>query len=275
EYDRQADALLAGWQAGDRGAIETVRSNLPKLLRDDVRWLAKKMSEDELRITPIDRADVRLALARWYTFQDWERLEDYGAAVRVDGSPVHRFESAVEAVVEGAPSGRRAMLSRDPDLVRSRSTRATPHDPPEHRATLLHYVAANGVEGHRQKSPANAVAIATMLLEAGAEADAFADMYGGQCTTMNMLVSSSYPADAGGQVPLVHTLLDYGSAVDGPGHGAWVSPLNTALVFGYVKAAEALVQRGARVETIFAAAGLGRADDVRRMLANASPEDRH
>src|SRR5262249_21603648 len=157
---------------------------LPKLLRDDVRWLAKKMSEDELRITPIDRADVRLALARWYTFQDLERLEDYVAAVRVDGSAVHRFETAAEAVVEADAAGIRASLSRDPALRRCRSTRATPHDPPEHRAPLLHYVAANGVEGHRQKSPANAVAIATMLLEAGAEADAFADMYGGQCTTM-------------------------------------------------------------------------------------------
>ena len=46
-------------------------------------------------------------------------------------------------------------------------------------ATLLHYVGANGVEGYRQQSPPNAVAIARLLLDAGAEVDAFAGMYGG------------------------------------------------------------------------------------------------
>ena len=35
--------------------------------------------------------------------------------------------------------------------------------------------------------------IAKMLLEAGAEPDALANMYGGECTTMSMLVSSCHP----------------------------------------------------------------------------------
>ena len=51
-------------------------------------------------------------------------------------------------------------LRRDPDLVRARSSRVCCFDPPVHRATLLHYVAANGVERHRQKTPSNAVEIA-------------------------------------------------------------------------------------------------------------------
>ena len=41
-----------------------------------------------------------------------------------------------------------------------------------HRATLLHYVGANGVEDYRQRSPQNAVAVAEALLAAGAEVDA-------------------------------------------------------------------------------------------------------
>src|SRR5437660_1546362 len=80
------------------------------------------------------------------------------------------------------------------ELVRARSTVVTHHDPPMHRATLLHYIAANGVEGYRQKTPKNAVDVAKMLLNAGAEADALAGMYGGRCTTMSMLVSSCHPA---------------------------------------------------------------------------------
>ena len=82
------------------------------------------------------------------------------------------FESAVEAVIAGDLATLESLLKNHPELVRARSLR-------EHRATLLHYVAANGVEDYRQKSPKNAVAVAQMLLRAGAEADALADMYGG------------------------------------------------------------------------------------------------
>ena len=88
-----------------------------------------------------------------------------------------------------------------------------------------------------------------MLLEASAEVDALADLYGGQCTTMSMLVSSGHPAKAGVQVALVETLLDFGAAVDAQGSGEWTSPLATALAFGYLPAAQALVRRGARIET--------------------------
>ncbi len=132
------------------------------------------------------------------------------------------FESAV-AVVDGDVAVLERLLREDPELVRARSPRP-------HRATLLHYVAANGVEDDRQRTPANAVEVARMLLRAGAEVDAVANMYGGQATTMSMLVSSQPPARAGLQVALVETLLDFGAAIEGP--------LMTALAFGYRDAAE-------------------------------------
>jgi ankyrin repeat protein len=49
----------------------------------------------------------------------------------------------------------------------------------------------------------------------------------------------------------------------------------TALAFGYADTAGALARRGARVDTVAAAAGLGRLDDVRRLLDGATPADRH
>lgn len=72
------------------------------------------------------------------------------------------------------------------------------------RATVLHYLAANGVEGYRPRSPANAVELATILLDAGADPNALQDSYGGSDTTMAMLVSSSPPKAAGvhGPTPL-------------------------------------------------------------------------
>jgi len=161
----------------------------------------------------MDAADARLAIARWYEFDTWDRLAEYVDAVRQDGSPVQRFEAAVEAVITGDIATLRSLLDADPALVRARSTRVTPQDPPQHRATLLHYIAANGVEGYRQLSPSNAVDVARLMLERWSEVDALADMYGGQCTTLSMLVSSTPPAQAGVQVPVVETLIDYGASV--------------------------------------------------------------
>ena len=153
------------------------------------------------------------------------------------------FEAAVESVIEGDLASLQAALRRDGALARARSSRICCFDPPVHRASLLHYVAANGVEACRQKTPPNAVEIARALLEAGAEPDALADMYGAKCTTMEMLVSSDHPAQAGLQVPLAETLLAFGAAVDGRGNGKWGGPINTALTFGMGDAAKALDDR--------------------------------
>src|SRR5262249_36783363 len=162
---------------------------------------------------------------RWYDFESWDALAEYVAAVTEDGSRVHRFEAAVEAVVDGDIASLRSLLDADPGLVRARSTRITPFDPPRHRALPLPYLAANGVEGYRQRSPQNAVEVARLLLERGADVDALASLYGGECTTMSLLVSSTPPAQAGVQVPLVHGLIDFGAAVEPRGAGSWTSPL--------------------------------------------------
>ena len=178
-----------------------------------------------------------------------------------------RFEAAVEAVVSGDVATLRSLLREHPELIRAVSTR-------RHRATLLHYVAANGVEDGRQKTPQNAVDVAKLLLDAGAEVDALGDMYGAKCTTLSMLVSSCHPAEAGVQGALAETLLDYGAAFEGAGSNGQ-SALLTALAFGYLDTAETLARRGAPVENLAAVAGLGRLDDVARLLPESDLQSRH
>jgi ankyrin repeat protein len=155
----------------------------------------------------------------------------------------------------------------DPAMVRAHSTR-------RHHATLLHYIGANGVENVRQRTPANAVAIAGLLLDSGAEVDALGDMYDNKCTTMSLLVSSAHPAAAGLQAQLAELLLDFGAAIDdGPG-SEWRSALMTSLVFGYLDTARAMVRRGARLH-LHSAAGVGLVDEVKRLLPGSSAESRH
>jgi ankyrin repeat protein len=275
DYEQQAEALLDAWRAQDAGAIGIVRHRHPRFVNPQVPWLPANMSDEEVQASPFDLADARLTVARVHDFQGWEVLQDWVEAVARQDSPVSRFESAVQTIVEGEVEALGSQLRADPALVRARSTRVTHFDPPVHRATLLHYVAANGVEGQNQKTPPTAVDVARRLLDAGAEVDALADMYGGQHTTMCMLVSSGHPAAAGLQVALVDTLADYGASVNPFGRGDWTSPLLTALAFGYADTADALVRRGARVETLAAAAGLGRVAESQRLLGTAAADERH
>lgn len=185
-----------------------------------------------------------------------------GAPIWCD-NPVVSFSQAVEAIVSGDETGLDAVLRDHPGLVRERA-------PYAHQATLLHYLGANGVEV--QRSPKNAPAIARILLEAGAEADAVASIYGERDTTLCMTVTSVHPYRAGVQASLVDVLIDYGAKVDGVDDDG--SPLGSALLFAYTEAAERLVLRGARVDNLIYAAGLGRTDVVRQMLASGTGTDR-
>jgi hypothetical protein len=124
---------------------------------------------------------ARLLAARDHGFTSWSV---------VDGDCDPLFERAVDAVVFGQVDELRRMLADQPHLVRRRSAYG-------HRATLLHYTAANGVEIRRQVVPYNAAQIATMLLDAGADVAATLRAYGGSATTLEMLESSGHPRGAG------------------------------------------------------------------------------
>jgi ankyrin repeat protein len=175
------------------------------------------------------------------------------------------FPRAVQAVITGDEPGLLKLLQAHPDLIHERA-------PSAHQATLLHYVGANGVEV--QRSPKNAPAIARILLEAGAEVDAVAPIYDAPLynTTLCLTVTSCHPYLAGVQASLVDVLVDHGAKVDGVADDG--APLGCALLFGYREAAERLVLRGARVDNLIYAAGLGRTDVVRHMLATGSGTDR-
>jgi ankyrin repeat protein len=274
-YEEQAEALLAAHQAGDPFALATFHRCHPRFLDPVVTWKPRAVAPGEIAAAALELGDSRLAVARGYSFRDWAALVQLVEEVGRPGSPVRAFELAVEAVITGDLVALERALAADPGLVRARSTRVTCHAPAVHRATLLHYLAANGTEGYRQRSPANAVAVARLLLGAGAEVDALAGLYGGECPTLTLLVSSSPPREAGVQVMLTETLLDFGAAIDGAGESPWRSPLRTALVFGFVDVAEVLVRRGAHVNTVVLAAGLGHSAEVARLLSSASPEERH
>lgn len=162
-----------------------------------------------------------------------------------------KFELGAEAIVAGDVVALESLLREQPELVRARSSRS-------HGATLLHYLGANGVEEERQKSPRNATDVAKILLDAGAEVDAVADIYG-QSTALGLVATSIHPKRARVQIPLLEILLQYGASVDGV--AGIRSPLISALHNGHAEAAEFLAAGGAELN-LEAAAGIGRLDLV-------------
>jgi hypothetical protein len=272
-YEQQAESLLAGHRAANPAVIDLLHRKHPRFLDEKIKWLPKFIPDSEIRDAVLSLDDARLTIARLHDFLDWRALAAYVDAVANDG-PVVEFEAAAQAVVDGDVSALQDALRRNPALAHARSSRVCCFDPPIHCATLLHYVAANGVEAYRQKTPPKAVEIARALLQAGAEPDALADMYGAECTTMTLLVSSNHPAEAGLQVPLIELLLSFGAALEGRGSRKWGAPLVTALTFGMIDAANALARHGARID-LLAAAGLGRLGDAVSLLPAADAEARH
>lgn len=160
------------------------------------------------------------------------------------------FLITAKAVVDGDVDKLVSMLQKDAALATARS--------PNHGATLLHYVGANGpVEEAMQRTPDNALAIAETLMRHGAEVDAIIE--GDSASTpLVSLVTSESPAKAGVQGELVTLFLTGGAAVNGLDDDGY--PLACALLFGYPDAITALVEGGARVDNLVAAAGLGRTD---------------
>jgi hypothetical protein len=219
---------------------------------------ARSSSPIQKSVTPPSRStDARLTIARYCDFPEWPAVAAYVEAVSQEG-PVFEFESAVEAVVKSDLAALEDAIRRNPALVRARSSRICcfdPADAPRHLAPLRRRQWGRRIP---PKDDPNAVEIARALLQAGAEPDALADMYGAEpeCTTMSMLVSSNHPAEAGLQVPLLELLLDFGAAIEGRGTRKWSGPLFTALAFGISDAVKLLAKRKARID-LPTAAGMG------------------
>jgi hypothetical protein len=227
---------------------------------DDVEQFARTKLSGRHDRPKCALADAQFVIARAHGFASWPVFAVHLESLAQSSSPVSTFEAAVRAVISGDRETLERLLREDPGLVRARSTR-------EHRATLLHYVSANGVEGYRQVSPKNIAEITEILVEAGAEVDAGADVYGSsRCTALGLVATSAPPEAAGVQLAVIEVLLDHGARTDLKGIAGRNTPLIRAcLANGQPEAAAHLASRGAPLDFV-GAAGLGRVEVLREFF---------
>lgn len=171
----QAERLLDGHRQCLPGAFVELSNWLPELVGCTAEWIW---------MVNLSLDDALRALAHQHGYV-WPIPPDRASAL-----PVAMFERAVEAVVDGELDVLEELFHKAPELGTMTSHFG-------HRATLLHYVAANGVETYRQRVPSNAVAVAEWLVSRGADVAATASMYGGRQTALGLVLTSAHPAEAG------------------------------------------------------------------------------
>src|SRR6185369_12395956 len=137
-----------------------------------------------------------------------------------------RFHPAMKAIEADDLETFKSLIAADPSLATSRSTCSHP--------TLLQCLVLDG------KDKSNAVEMAKVLIDAGAE-----------------LNESLVAAGSIDNRPVAELLLDHGAAIDGT--GGW-SPLEEALYWDSRNVIELFLERGAKIQNIRTAAGLGRTD---------------
>lgn len=244
---------LAGLHGSEAAARVAPHGVAHETGRIEKRWQTLRTAGD--RAARCLLVDAQFFVAREHGFASWPKFAAHVEALTRPDSPLSAFEAAVDAIVAGDAATLRRLLRDRPDLVHARSTR-------DHRSTLLHYVSANGVEDFRQKTPPNIVEIARLLLQAGADANATSDAYGGGSTALGLAATSLHPQRAGVQIALMETLLDHGAKIEQGATTDNGSAITGCLANGQPEAADFLARRGA-VMNLEGAAGLGRLDVVR------------
>ncbi len=256
------DAIHA-WATLWVGTLLRLQPDLPDFAGKDAGRRAQQITDFARERLGDDCAlpEAQFVLARAHGFASWSALMHHIEAMTSADPARSAFESAADAIVRGDLATLERLLVEHPDLVRERSSR-------EHRSTLLHYVSANGVESYRQRTPPNILAITRALLDAGAEVDAEADVYGGGSTTLGLAVTSCHPRAAGLQIPLADLLLERGARVD-------PDIVRYCLANGCPEAAAHMATQGAPVG-FESAAGIGRFDVLAAQFEmgwSVAPED--
>jgi peptide-methionine (S)-S-oxide reductase len=164
---------------------------------------------------------------------------------------IAQLQEAIALIDAGDAAGLARYLADKPDLAVQRFSWAS--EGYFRNPALLDCVAENPVR--RERLPSNIVDVANVILDAGAAEDR-----GILDSALALVASGRVAREAGAQVPLIDVLCARGADAN--------AAMPAALAHGEFDAVTSLLRHGAE-KTLMVAAGLGEADEVRRLLPGA------
>lgn len=251
----QAKKLLKLHLERELQALQRIREFYPRL---------RGRSDDEISAAALKLADAQLTIAREYGFPSWTKLKGFVESqdTHVLDLPAHEriddpeFRRAVDFMDAGDVGGLREQLLLHPELINKRLTLLGGNY--FVHPTLLEFIAENPTR--TGTLPNNAADVARVILDAGARDDREA-----LDSALELVASSSVTRQSGLRNELIDVLCQYGANPD--------AAIRSPLLYGEFDAVERLLQRGAQL-TLIAAAALGRTDDVFRLAKTATADDR-
>jgi ankyrin repeat protein len=221
--------------------------------------------DGELQASPFTLSDAQLTLGREYGFANWPRLreavaESMGVELQL---PHHEriedatFRQAVDLVDEGNIDKLRQLLADNLALIEETVTFEGGNY--FSNPTLLEFIAENPIRNN--SLPKNIVEVTRFLLESGADQNQHS-----VGMTLSLVCSGNVVREQGVQLELVDLLCQYGADPTGA--------MMPALSHGEFEAAKRLIERGANLDIVSAAA-IGQHCIVESELASASADERH
>jgi Ankyrin repeats (3 copies) len=251
----QAKDLLREHAALNPGAAQRIREFHPRFTA---------AMDAEIFDAHLSLSDAQLTIAREYGFPSWTRLKRHIEKPTLADQlnlPHHEriedavFRRAVELLDAGDVAGLRAHLKQHPNLTHQRIVFEGGNY--FRNPTLLEFVAENPVR--HGTLPKNILELTKAILDTGVERSALNE-------TLMLVATGSVPRECGVQIPLIDLLCDHGADPN--------SAVHAAALHGEFESLNALLRCGARIDLPVAAA-MGRIEDARRLLPDASREDRH
>ena len=243
QYKKQAKDLVKAFASGAVEERQRIKQHHPRL---------GKLSDAERASAKFRLADAQLIIARENAFPSWTKFKEYLL-----------FHQAVAALDAGDIRTLTELLDQHPWLIRYRCRKGEGYEQGYFAgATLLNHIAGNPI---RCPLPANILDIARLLLSRGARDESPRPKY-----TIGLLLTSRQASEAGVALPLIDLLIEAsGIELDLTAPDILNGPLGNHAP----ETAEALIQRGARMEFRHAAA-LGRLDLVKSFFTEDDREAR-